>query len=170
MNALTSGSVSLSPCICLAICSSRARRAHCAYRRVLSRTDSAPAARTVAPIGASIPNRLLHPGSVFSPRRGHFNSKSTDERGRDVSQSCLLSCPHGPKRVYGGRKDSSSPSTFAFRMQRCKLDGNDRHAWLKGGRAGQFESPAGDSPAIQAALTRRRFKIVGIHLRTCCCA
>ena len=33
------------PCICLAICSLRARRAHCAYRRDLSRINSAPTAR-----------------------------------------------------------------------------------------------------------------------------
>ena len=47
--------------------------AHCAYRRVLSRINSAPAARHIAPITTSIPNRLLHPGSGISPRRDHLN-------------------------------------------------------------------------------------------------
>ena len=48
----------------------------------------------------------------------------------------------------------------ACRMQRGKLGGAYREARLMGGRAGRFESPAGDSPAIQATQIRRRFMIV----------
>ena len=73
--AFTSGRVSLCPCICRAICSLRARRAHCAYRRVLSRTDSAPAARNIAPVGASIPHRLFHCQSYWRTHPEPFGAR-----------------------------------------------------------------------------------------------
>ena len=66
---------SLCPCICRAICSLRARRAHCAYRRVLSRTDSAPAARNIAPVGASIPHRLFHCQSYWRTHPEPFGAR-----------------------------------------------------------------------------------------------
>ena len=99
--AFTSGRVSLCPCICRAICSLRARRAHCAYRRVLSRTDSAPAARNIAPVGASIPHRLFHCQSYWRTHPEPFGARE-----------CNADTPSDQKSIPGR---SRATSTFPGR-------------------------------------------------------
>ena len=58
---LTSGRVRFCPCICRAPCSSRARRAHCAYRRVAPSAllNGAPSARWSYPV-KNLPLAVFH--------------------------------------------------------------------------------------------------------------
>ena len=129
---LTSDRVSFSPCICLAICSLRARRAHCAYRRVLSRTDSAPAARNIAPVGASIPHRLFHCQSYwrthpepFGARECNTDTPSDQKASRGVPER-LRPSQGAPERPGASQSFQNFGSTelLRFSIEKSKAFGH----------------------------------------------
>ena len=104
---ITSVSVSFYPCICVAICFLRARRAHCAYRRVLSRINSAPAARNIAPVGASIPHRAL-------------TSVRVSDLRKSTPTECTALATHRCGRVWVGTHVRQSEVENATPIAKCR--------------------------------------------------